>query len=287
MGPSLTTTSPWLDANSFRNYSVGQTEKTLTLNGTVAKTVFLMLILSVGAGLGVWLPHMQLIAKALEPPFLNTQGVITARGSGPNDIVGLLFWAAGLGSLLTIMGFIAWFCLDWFVKGAQVVMACAFVLVQGMCMGASVLAAETRYPGVAIMAATATCVLLAVLLGLFYCGVEIDMSPWNAGLIAGFAAALASLFVIPFLALFGNNVAGVHQGLFACWAVEFGLLVYFAQSLLRSFGYIADGIEMGAPKWMEWRAALGLVWAVLAIYISMLWLARNLIGNQSQRARRF
>lgn len=130
-------------------------------------------------------------------------------------------------------------------------------------------------------------VLLAVLLVLFCCGMGADLSPWKAGLIAGVAAAFAGLVVIHLLTLFGNSAVGSHQGMFACWAFEFGLLVYFAQSIVRSFGYIADGIEMGAPKWMEWRAALGLVWATLFLYVNLLWMARQFVGKQGDRARRF
>jgi len=48
-----------------------------------------------------------------------------------------------------------------------------------------------------------------------------------------------------------------------------GFVVYLAQQLALGFKYIADAAEMGAPQWMEWRAAFCLMVALVFIYITL------------------
>jgi uncharacterized YccA/Bax inhibitor family protein len=59
--------------------------------------------------------------------------------------------------------------------------------------------------------------------------------------------------------------------------------VFLAKELSRSFGYIEDAIELGAPKWMEWRAALGLMVAIIVIYLGLLNTLRKLLRRRPSR----
>ena len=51
------------------------------------------------------------------------------------------------------------------------------------------------------------------------------------------------------------------------WAGVVGVVAYMAQQLALSFKYIEDAAEIGAPQWMEWRAAFGLMVSLVWIFI--------------------
>jgi uncharacterized YccA/Bax inhibitor family protein len=183
------------------------------------------------------------------------------------DLSQLLLWASGFGSLLAFVGLIGWFFFDWFVKGAQFWIALAFSLVKGMAIGALTVATNGAYPGVALLAVLATCGLVALMLALYSCGMGLDLSPITAGIIAAVVTALAGFAVMSVLQTIGSQPAMPRQGAILYGAGLCGCLVFLAQSLLRSFGYIEDAIELGASKWMKWRAALGLIVAII-VFIS-------------------
>ncbi len=60
-------------------------------------------------------------------------------------------------------------------------------------------------------------------------------------------------------------------------------LIILAQELSRGFGYIEDAIELGAPKWMEWRAALGFMVAIIFIYVGLLNVLRKVLRSRLSR----
>jgi uncharacterized YccA/Bax inhibitor family protein len=56
-----------------------------------------------------------------------------------------------------------------------------------------------------------------------------------------------------------------------------GFMVYLAQQLALSFRYIDEAADLGAPKWMEWRAALGIMVSLVWIYVAALSFIRQAI----------
>jgi uncharacterized YccA/Bax inhibitor family protein len=280
--PLLSATSPWLNENSFRGFATGVPGPTMTLNGTVTKTFLLLGVMGAGAVLGGWFPHAALVAHTVAPPVAHPN-LVRMPVSTAYDPSQLLLWASGFGSLLALIGLVGWFFFDWFVKGAQVWIALAFSLVEGMAIGALTVATNGAYPGVALLAALATCGLVAVMLALYSCGLGLKVSPITAGIIAAVVTALAGLAVISVLQGIGVQAGLPRQGAILYGAGLCGCLVFLVQELSRGFGYIEDAIELGAPKWMEWRAALGLMVAIIFIYIGLLGTLRKLLRSRPSR----
>jgi uncharacterized YccA/Bax inhibitor family protein len=279
--------NPWLNENSFRDFTRGGSEPTMSLKGTVAKTFLLMGVMLAGAAFGAWLPHAvlgdaTLVARALGPPIMQSS-VLTTIYPVSMNMAALLFWTGGFGLLLSLIGFVAWFFIDWLVESAQVLAAIAFAFVQGMCGVFIVFIAETRYPGAALVAAIASCALLLAMLVLHRHGIGSDLSAFKAGIMATVITIVAGAAVVGMMRLFGHKVSTPHQLAVVYWGLLCGIMVFLAQDLSRSFGYIEDAIELGAPKWMEWRAAFGLMVALVLIYFAMLKLVRILMKSRHSR----
>jgi uncharacterized YccA/Bax inhibitor family protein len=93
-----------------------------------------------------------------------------------------------------------------------------------------------------------------------------DFEDWSAGIGAFFVTIIAIYVGIFVLRLFGAGIHFPEQTTVVYWAIVSGFMVFLAYQLSNSFRYIDDAIELGAPKWMEWRAAFGLMVALLSIY---------------------
>ena len=83
-----------------------------------------------------------------------------------------------------------------------------------------------------------------------------------------------------FLSMFGVSMGLFHgNGLFAI-GFSVVVVVIAALNLVMDFDFIEHGAEMGAPKYMEWYAAFGLMVTLIWLYVEIL---RLLAKLQSRR----
>jgi uncharacterized YccA/Bax inhibitor family protein len=56
------------------------------------------------------------------------------------------------------------------------------------------------------------------------------------------------------------------------WAIAFSVFVIIiaALNLLMDFDFIAKGVAQGAPKYMEWYSAFGLIVTLVWLYLEIL-----------------
>lgn len=90
-------------------------------------------------------------------------------------------------------------------------------------------------------------------------------------------AGIAIFYLIAMvLRLFGINIAFLHEGstigiLFSVFVVAIAAL-----NLILDFDRIEQGVAMGAPKYMEWYGAFGLLVTIVWLYIEILRLLSKL-----------
>jgi len=264
--------SGFLNEDSFRHYARGVPGPTMSLGGTVGKTLFLMGAMLVGATLGVYLPYAALKVRMLMPLVMPGADRIAQVTVPP------FFWPGAFAMILAVIGFIAWTS-----RRAQVYLAFPFALVQGMCIASGVMATNPRYQGVVLMIAVATCALVVVLLIMNYFSLVSDLSAFQVGVGAAFITMAAGLLVILLLRALGLEAAVPRQTTIISLGIGCGIMFFLAQRLLLGFGYIEEGIEMGAPKWMEWQAALGLMVSLIDIYIMLILLLGKTARNRNSR----
>jgi uncharacterized YccA/Bax inhibitor family protein len=93
-------------------------------------------------------------------------------------------------------------------------------------------------------------------------------------------AGIAVFYLITMvLHFFGMNIPFIHEG--SLLGIGFSVFVVAIASLnlILDFDMIEKGTEMGAPKYMEWYCAFGLLVTIVWLYIEML----RLLGKLSSR----
>lgn len=72
------------------------------------------------------------------------------------------------------------------------------------------------------------------------------------------------------LRFFGIDIAFIHEG--SAMGIVFSLIVVgiAALNLILDFDMIEKGVQMGAPKYMEWYGAFGLMVTIVWLYIEIL-----------------
>ncbi len=62
--------------------------------------------------------------------------------------------------------------------------------------------------------------------------------------------------------------------------ISFFIMIIASLNLVLDFDFIEEGVEMGAPKYMEWYGAFGLLVTLIWLYLEIL---RLLAKLQSRR----
>jgi uncharacterized YccA/Bax inhibitor family protein len=77
---------------------------------------------------------------------------------------------------------------------------------------------------------------------------------------------------IPFMEFGNNSIIGIGVSLF--------VVVIAALSLVLNFDQIETGEKMGAPKYMEWYGAFGLLVTLVWLYLEILRLLSRFSSNK-------
>lgn len=81
------------------------------------------------------------------------------------------------------------------------------------------------------------------------------------------------------MSLFGVNLGFMHSSGPLGIGINLVILVVAALNLIMDFDFIERGAEAGAPKYMEWYGAFGLVVTLVWLYIEFLRLLSRFAGR--------
>ena len=156
---------------------------------------------------------------------------------------------------------------------------CAYAALEGLVIGGITWYVEVglEIPGIGIVAAVLTFAILGGMLAIYRAG----LIRWDRNLaiavyssifaiimiyIASFLGAVTGLFHVPYI--HGAGPIGIAFSLF--------VIAIGALCLVADFDFIERGVERGAPKQMEWRAAFGLMITLIWLYLEVLKLLAKL-----------
>lgn len=135
---------------------------------------------------------------------------------------------------------------------------------------------EARLGGIVFQAVLLTfSVLLAMLLA-YRSGFIKVTENFKLG-VAAATGGIALLYLISFgLSFFGIRIPMLHEA--STFGIVFSLFVVViaALNLVLDFDFIESGVERGAPKYMEWYGAFGLMVTLVWLYLECLRLLSNL-----------
>ena len=123
--------------------------------------------------------------------------------------------------------------------------------------------------GIVLNAGVLTFGVLFGMLFLYKTGIIKATGKFIAGVMAATAGVGVLFLTVMVMNMFGGNTSWFYSGWIAigiCAAV----VVIAAMNLIIDFHVIEEGANAGAPKYMEWYAAFGLLVTVIWLYMSIL-----------------
>ena len=242
---AMRSANPALTADTFRGTTrAGFGEAGMTIQGTVNKTALSLLILMATASytwnLGIADPRV--------PAFMG---------------VGII------GGLVVAM--VTIFKKEW--AGTTTPM---YAALEGLALGGISAAFEARYPGLVSQAVFLTFGTLAALLLAYRSGLIRATENFKLGIFAATGGIAVVYLINLVMGFFGSGIPMIHSS--GTVGIVFSVVVVgvAALNLVLDFDFIEQGAERGAPKYMEWYGAFGLLVTLVWLYMEILRLLSKL-----------
>lgn len=250
MADLMRTANPALNDKIFRGLP-GALGETMTLEGTVNKTGILLLCAIATAA---WTWHL-----ARNPDTL------------PMDYLLLLVGAFGglIVALVTV-----------FKKAWSPVTAPVYALLEGLVLGGLSATLEIRYPGIAIESVCLTFGTLLVLLLAYRSGMIRVTQKFRLGVVAATGAIFLFYLAEMILGFFGIHFVTINGSGPIGIGISLVIVCVAALNLVLDFDFIERGVAAGAPKFMEWYGAFGLMVTLVWLYLEMLRLLAKTRGRR-------
>lgn len=146
-----------------------------------------------------------------------------------------------------------------------------YALLEGLALGGISAMFEKMYPGVAIQAVGLTFGTLFVMLLAYKSGIIKATQGFKIGIIAATGGIAVFYLVEMVLGVFFHVQVPAINGS-GPWGIAFSLFVVViaALNLVLDFDMIETGVRGGAPKYMEWYGAFGLMVTLIWLYLEIL-----------------
>ena len=241
---SMRSGNPALSSKTFINTTNVGAEK-MTIEGTVNKTAMSLLLL-----------------------------LATASYTWMNPSPGLMMLGFIGGFIMAIVTIFKKTWAPYTVSG--------YALLEGLALGGVSRIFEENYPGIASQAIFLTFGILAALLLAYKTGVIKPTENFKLGVFAATGGIFIMYFISFIMSIFGSGMSIMNPNNASMMSIGFSLFVVVIASLnlVLDFDFIEEGAERGAPKYMEWYGAFGLLVTLIWLYLEIL---RLLAKLQSRR----
>ena len=243
--PLFKTSNPALGSKTFQDAArfggAIDVADRMTLNGTVNRTGILLLCALASAAY-TWHTYMQT--------------------HDPADVSGWLMLGLFGGFIVAMVTI--------FKQSWAAITAPIYALCEGLFLGAVSAMLDLRYPGIAIQAVGLTFGTLLTMLVVYRSGLIRVTNKFRIGIIAATGGIalfylmemILGFFGINFVAVNGSGPIGIGFSLFVC--------AIAALNLVLDFDFIEQGVNYGAPKYMEWYGAFGIMVTLVWLYLEIL-----------------
>ncbi len=222
----------------------------MTLQGTVNKSFLLLIVLMAGA---LW-PWSQYLA------------------TGNPAVVGLPVIVGAIGGLVLALAIS-------FRPTLAPFLALPYAALEGLVLGGMSALLERRYPGIAIQAVGLTFGVMAALL-LAYSMRLIRATQRFKAIVIGATGAILLLYLVSMvLGLFHVATPFLSDASPLSLGLSLVIIGIAALNLVLDFDLIESGVAQGAPRFMEWYAAFGLLVTLVWLYMEIL----RFLGKLRQR----
>lgn len=157
-----------------------------------------------------------------------------------------------------------------------------YAVLEGLFLGGLSLMYEQQFPGIVINAVGLTFGTLGALLLAYRSGLIKATENFKLGIFAA-TGGIALLYLVSMgLGFFGIRIPLIHGS--GIIGIGFSLFVVTiaALNLVLDFDFIERGAEAGAPRYMEWYGAFGLLVTLVWLYLEIL----RLLAKLQSRGRK-
>ena len=237
--------NPALNDNTFtRNLSYPE-ENRMTLMGAVNKTAILLFVLVLAASI--------------------TWKMVLTGESG----AGIFIWGGAIAGF--IVAIVTIFKKNWAPFTAPL-----YAALKGLFIGGISAYFAALYEGIVMQAVGLTFGILFALLAAYKSGLIKATENFKLGVFAA-TGGIALFYIMSIvLGLFGVNMTFLHDSSPLSIGISVFIAIIASLNLVLDFDFIENGAEMGAPKYMEWFAAFGLMVTLIWLYLEILHLLAKL-----------
>lgn len=151
-----------------------------------------------------------------------------------------------------------------------------YALCEGLFLGTISLYFERMYPGIVLNAVILTFGTLISLLLAYRSHLIKPTENFKLG-VAAATGAVFFMYLISWIAgMFGVSMSFLHDSSLLSIGISGVVVVIAALNLVLDFDFIEQGAQHGAPKYMEWYGAFGLMVTLIWLYIEILHLLSKL-----------
>ena len=222
----------------------------MTLNGTVNKTAFL-LVLTLAGALFTW-----------------SQFSAALAAGNPGAVMPYV-WGGAIGGFIVALVTV-------FKKQWAPVTAPLYAALEGLFLGAVSAMFELRFPGIVMQAVGLTFGTLAALLLAYRSGLVKATENFKLGVVAATGGIALVYLASIVLGFFNIRIPMIHESGIVGIGFSLFVVVIAALNLVLDFDFIESGVDAGAPKYMEWYGAFGLMVTLVWLYIEFLRLLSKL-----------
>jgi uncharacterized YccA/Bax inhibitor family protein len=155
-------------------------------------------------------------------------------------------------------------------------LAPAYAMAQGLAVGAVSLAYESMYSGIVVQALAGTFGILGLML-LLYRARIIQATPMFVKVVVFATLGIMVMYLANFvMMLFGARMPFLHDNTPLGIGISVVICIVAALNFILDFDLIEKGAESGAPKYMEWYGAFGLLVTLIWLYLELLRLLAKL-----------
>ena len=237
----MRTANPALNDATFTRFDRADAGASMTIQGTVNKTIALLLLLVLSASWTWRLAYTPEGQQALMP------------------------WMLGgiFGGLVVALILV-------FKKTWAPVLAPAYALLEGLALGGISAVFEIRYPGIVIQAVGLTFGTLFALLLAYKSGLIRATENFKLGVVAATGGIFVFYLVTMVLGFFSIRIPSIHESGMIGIGFSLFVVVVAALNLVLDFDFIEVGARQGAPHYMEWYGSFGLLVTLVWLYLEIL-----------------
>jgi uncharacterized YccA/Bax inhibitor family protein len=147
-----------------------------------------------------------------------------------------------------------------------------YAILEGLALGSVSYLYNTQYEGIIIQAVSLTVLILFSMLFAYRTKIIKPTENFKLGVFAATGGVVLLYFISFIMSFFGEGISLLSSQNSSMMSIGLSLVIIVIASLnlVIDFDFIEEGAEKGAPKYMEWYGAFGLLVTLIWLYLEIL-----------------